>query len=160
MIDDEPACQMSMDILLSDTGYNLISASGGISGLEYLEQHPKEVDLVLLDLMMPDMYGINVLKQIKANKAINNIPIIVQSGTNDNEEIEKAFMLGAIAYIRKPYQKKPNNRRIEGCCRLRFGIIFIYLIFKVDNPIIAKITAMIQNLVTTLDSLHPDFSKW
>ncbi len=105
MIDDESACQMSMDILLTNTGYTLISTFGGISGLQYLKEHREQIDLVLLDLMMPDMYGINVLIEIKKNILLQNIPIVIQSGTNDYQEIEKAFSLGAVAYMRKPYQR-------------------------------------------------------
>jgi two-component system sensor histidine kinase ChiS len=105
MIDDEPTCQMSMDILLSNTGFTLVSAYGGKMGLEYLAKHHKEIDLVLLDLMMPDMYGLNVLSEIKANPEMRDIPVIIQSGTNDSKEIEKSIALGAKAYVRKPYQR-------------------------------------------------------
>lgn len=114
MIDDEPTCQMSMEILLNNTGYSLVSAYGGISGLEYLKQNSKEIDLILLDLMMPDMYGLNVLSEIKADPQMAHIPIIIQSGTNDNKEIEKAFTLGAKAYVRKPYQRKQLLEIING----------------------------------------------
>jgi two-component system, sensor histidine kinase ChiS len=106
MIDDEPSCQMSMDILLSNTGYHLISTYGGVSGLQYLCENYKNIDLVLLDLMMPDMYGVNVLQEIKSNKLLADIPVVIQSGTNDYREIEKTLSLGAQAYIRKPYQRQ------------------------------------------------------
>jgi two-component system, sensor histidine kinase ChiS len=106
MIDDEPTCQMSMDILLSNTGYNLISQYGGISGLAYLEKNPDYIDLILLDLMMPDMYGLNVLTELKANPKLCHIPVVIQSGTNDNKEIERTLSLGAETYVRKPYQRQ------------------------------------------------------
>lgn len=106
MVDDEPTCQMSMDILLSNTNYNLISVYGGVAALQYLTDHPKNIDLIFLDLMMPDMYGLNVLSEIKSRPEISNIPIIIQSGTNDNKEIEKTIALGAKAYVRKPYKRQ------------------------------------------------------
>jgi two-component system sensor histidine kinase ChiS len=106
MIDDEPTCQMSMDILLSNTNYHLISAYGGVAGLEYLSENFQNIDLVFLDLMMPDMYGLNVLTEMKAKPETANMPVIIQSGTNDNKEIEKALALGAQAYVRKPYKKQ------------------------------------------------------
>ncbi len=106
MIDDEPTCQMSMDILLSNTNYKLISVYGGVAALEYLAEHSQNVDLIFLDLMMPDMYGLNVLAEIKARPEICNIPVIIQSGTNDNKEIEKTISLGAKAYVRKPYKRQ------------------------------------------------------
>ncbi len=106
MVDDEPTCQMSMDILLSNTNYNLISVYGGVTALQYLIEHPHHIDLIFLDLMMPDMYGLNVLAEIKARPEICNIPVIIQSGTNDNKEIEKTIALGAKAYVRKPYKRQ------------------------------------------------------
>ena len=106
MIDDESTCQMSMEILFSNTNYKLISKNGGIEGLKYLIENYQQVDLILLDLMMPDMYGLNVLSEIKSNPDLAAIPIIIQSGTNDTKEIERSFKIGATAFIRKPYQRK------------------------------------------------------
>lgn len=106
MIDDEAACQMSMDLLLSGTGYNMVSKYGGVSALEYLRNNSAKVNLIFLDLMMPDMYGINVLKVIKETPELKNIPVIIQSGTNDSREIEKTIQYGADAYIKKPYQRQ------------------------------------------------------
>ena len=106
MIDDEPTCQMSMDILLSNTGYTLVSASGGIEGLKYLENNHRDIDLVLLDLMMPDMYGLNVLSEIMSHPELCKIPVIIQSGTNDHKEIDRSISFGAKAYVRKPYQRQ------------------------------------------------------
>ena len=106
MIDDEPTCQMSMDILLSHTNYSLISEYGGISGLQYLRKNYNKIDIIFLDLMMPDMYGLNVLSEIKASPELRDIPVIIQSGTNDSKEIEKSLALGAHAYVRKPYKRQ------------------------------------------------------
>ena len=115
MIDDELTCQMSMEILLSNTSYVLVSAYGGAEGLEYLKDHYQEIDLVLLDLMMPDMYGLNVLTAIKSNPDFSHIPVIIQSGTNDNKEVEKGFSLGASEYVRKPYQRQQIIDAINSC---------------------------------------------
>ncbi|MFV9874896.1 MAG: ATP-binding protein [Rickettsiales endosymbiont of Dermacentor nuttalli] len=106
IIDDEEACLISMELLLHDTGYNLITAGSGLSGLDYLKHNYDKVNLILLDLMMPDMYGINVLIEIKQNSYTKNIPVIVQTGIYDQREIEKAFSLGIVSYIKKPYQKQ------------------------------------------------------
>ena len=118
MIDDEVTCQMSVEILLSNTNYVLISAYGGAEGLNYLKEHYKEVDLVLLDLMMPDMYGLNVLSEIKSKPELSHIPVIIQSGTNNNKEVEKGFALGASEYVRKPYQRQQIIDAINNCLAL------------------------------------------
>ncbi|AIL65886.2 hypothetical protein NOVO_07750 [Rickettsiales bacterium Ac37b] len=106
IIDDEEACLMSMELLLFGSGYNLHKAVGGYAGLEYLKEHSKEIDLILLDLMMPDIYGLNVLTEIKQDPDFAKIPVILQTGSSDNAEIERAFELGIVTYIKKPYQRQ------------------------------------------------------
>ncbi|AIL65684.1 Sensor histidine kinase [Rickettsiales bacterium Ac37b] len=101
IIDDEDACLMSMELLLFGSGYNLHKAAGGAAGLEYLKEHSKEIDL-----MMPDIYGLNVLAEIKQNPELAKIPIILQTGSSDSAEIERAFTLGIVTYIKKPYQRQ------------------------------------------------------
>ncbi|AIL65834.1 Sensory/regulatory protein RpfC [Rickettsiales bacterium Ac37b] len=106
MIDGEDACLISMELLLHDTNYNLITTKSGLSGLNYLKTYHKSVDIILLDLMMPDIYGINVLTEIKQNPLTKNIPVILQTGIYDQQEIKKAYALGIVSYIKKPYQKQ------------------------------------------------------
>ncbi|AIL65263.1 chemotaxis protein CheY [Rickettsiales bacterium Ac37b] len=113
IIDDEDACLMSMELLLFGSGYNLHKAVGGYAGLEYLKEHFKEIDLILLDLMMPDIYGLNVLAEIKQNPELAKIPVILQTGSSDSAEIERAFTLGIFTYIKKPYQKQNIMYELE-----------------------------------------------
>jgi two-component system sensor histidine kinase ChiS len=55
---------------------------------------------------MPDMYGLNVLAELKQDPDLSSIPVILQSGSSDTNEIEKAYQLGAVAYIKKPYLRQ------------------------------------------------------
>ena len=105
MIDDENSCHMSMNLLLHGTGYKLILASGGVDGLQMLAERYSEIDIILLDLMMPDIYGLNVLSEIKKHSEYDHIKIILQTGSSDMAEIDKAYILGIDGYIKKPYQK-------------------------------------------------------
>jgi len=82
---------------------NEAKANGGIKALEILRQ--EKVDVVFLDLMMPDMYGLNVLQEMKRDPNLSNIPVILQSGTSDEAEIHKAYDMGILSYIKKPYNK-------------------------------------------------------
>jgi two-component system sensor histidine kinase ChiS len=106
MVDDEEACLISMEMLLHGTSYRLIKQSGGHAALDYLKAHPRSVDIIMLDLMMPDMYGLNVLAELKQDPDLSSIPVILQSGSSDTNEIEKAYQLGAVAYIKKPYLRQ------------------------------------------------------
>ncbi|AIL65894.1 Sensor histidine kinase [Rickettsiales bacterium Ac37b] len=121
IIDDEDACLMSMELLLFGSGYNLHKAAGGYAGLEYLKEHFKEIDLILLDLMMPDIYGLNVLAEIKQDPALRKIPVILQTGSSDNAEIERAFTLGIFTYIKKPYQKQNVIAELAQALKVKHG---------------------------------------
>jgi two-component system sensor histidine kinase ChiS len=104
IIDDEEICHFSMETILFGTNYRLAKANGGINGLEYLRNNPN-VDLVMLDLMMPDMYGLNVLAEIRNDPKLAHLRVILQSGTSDFTEVKKAEALGIIKFIKKPYNK-------------------------------------------------------
>jgi CheY-like chemotaxis protein len=56
--------------------------------------------------MMPDIYGLNVLESLKRDPNLSDIPVILQSGTSDYKEIDKAYKMGVVACIPKPYEKK------------------------------------------------------
>jgi two-component system sensor histidine kinase ChiS len=106
MIDDEELVITSMELAFSASNYKFVGALGGVAGLKYLREHESEVDLILLDLMMPDMYGLNVLEKIKQNPKTSNIPVILQTGASDLSEIDKAYRLGIANNIKKPYKAK------------------------------------------------------
>ena len=111
MIDDEESCLTSMELLLLDTNYTLLKASSGPEGIEFLMSNPN-IDIILLDLMMPGMSGIETLIEIKNNPELANIPIILQSGTSEENEIAKAYKLGIVSFIKKPYDKKTVLKHI------------------------------------------------
>ena len=103
-IDDDPTILLISKIMLEDLGYDVITADGGISGIELLKTNV--IDLVLLDLMMTDVYGLDVLKYIKEKEEFKNIPVIMQTGIKDSDEINKAYKLGASYVLLKPYNQK------------------------------------------------------
>jgi two-component system alkaline phosphatase synthesis response regulator PhoP len=103
-IDDDPTILLISEIMLEDLGYDVITADGGVSGIELLKTNI--IDLVLLDLMMTDIYGLDVLKYIKEKEEFKNIPVIIQTGIKDSDEINKAYKLGASYVLLKPYNQK------------------------------------------------------
>jgi two-component system sensor histidine kinase ChiS len=110
VVDDEESCLMSVDLLLRGTGYILLKAKNGHEALEFLNSG-QSIDLIMLDLMMPDMYGLNVLEKI--DPINSKIPVILQSGSSDEQEIKKAFSMGVVDYIRKPYEKNSLLSKIR-----------------------------------------------
>ncbi len=110
-IDDDPTILLISEIMLEDLGYDVITADGGVSGIELLKTNV--IDLVLLDLMIPDIYGLDVLKYIKEKEEFKNIPVIIQTGIKDNDEINTAYKLGAAYVLLKPYNQKDLKDIIE-----------------------------------------------
>jgi two-component system sensor histidine kinase/response regulator len=104
IVDDE---LFNIDYLqqeLEDCNYELITAS---NGREALDQIKKELpDLVLLDLMMPVLDGFAVLRQIKADPDLRDIPVIIVSAANNSRSVVKGIKLGAEDYITKPIDEK------------------------------------------------------
>ena len=103
-IDDDPTILLISEMMLKDLGYDVITADGGVSGIELLKTNI--IDLVLLDLMIPDIYGLDVLKYIKEKEEFKNIPVIIQTGIKDSDEINKAYKLGVAYVLLKPYNQK------------------------------------------------------
>jgi Na+/proline symporter/signal transduction histidine kinase/CheY-like chemotaxis protein len=107
IIDDEETVRMSGSLIIESMGHKVVTMDGGTSALEYLNSGGSEkIDLILLDLMMPDMYGLNVLERLKGNNKLRDIRVVLQTGSEDRKEIDKAYQLGIIAHLHKPYGKK------------------------------------------------------
>ena len=113
--------------LLKDT-YEVKIAKNGTKALEILES-PNEIDLVLLDIEMPDINGYDVCKRIKNNETIKNIPIIFVTGKTSQEDEEYGLNLGAIDYITKPFNKAIVKLRLKN-----------YLDLKMKNDMLEKLS--------------------
>lgn len=101
IVDDEP---FNLEIIveyLSERDYHLMSASDGASALEILAREP--VDLVLLDRMMPGMDGMEVLRRIKADPALQAIPVIMQTAAASPDQVREGLAAGAHYYLTKPF---------------------------------------------------------
>ena len=97
-IDDEKHIRQSLSDYLEDNDYDVITAENGQQGLRFISS--EKPDLVLLDLRMPEMDGIDVLRQGK--KIMPDLPMIVISGANCIGEVVKALHYGAWDYLEKP----------------------------------------------------------
>lgn len=111
--EDDKNIQTLTKIKLSDEGYNVSIASDGEECFEQLEKKP--IDLIILDLMLPKMDGIEVIKQIRESG--NSIPIIIVSAKSDFPDKAKAFTLGADDYMVKPINFNELIFRIKALLR-------------------------------------------
>jgi len=123
---DDDAFNQAMAVAIFDD-YEQISVLEAAQGKEALSLLEKEViDLILLDLMMPEMDGIETLKELKANPEYKDIPVIVV--TSKEEEKRKTYELGANDFISKPYNPEElklrvyNHLKVKKFCELLYDI--------------------------------------
>jgi two-component system response regulator AtoC len=109
VIDDDPGLRKSLSAFLKKNGYEIISGENGEQGLQLLKNN--EVDLVLLDIRMPGMDGITVLKEIKKLSPYLNVIII--TGFATVETAVEAMKEGAVDYITKPFDLYELKDKIE-----------------------------------------------
>ncbi len=101
IVDDVPKnIQMAMNILKNE-GHKMFYAKDGKMALKLTSE--QDFDLILLDIMMPDINGFEVCKKLKSNDNTKNIPIIFLSGKDSTKDIEQAYEVGGIDYVVKPF---------------------------------------------------------
>ncbi len=111
VVDDEKMIRDLVGFRLRDEGYQIVSAQSGKEALARIEkEHP---DLVVLDVMMPDICGIDVCKRIRARGAIAGVKILMLSALGTNQDIEAGIASGADAYMTKPFRSKQLFDKIE-----------------------------------------------
>ena len=103
VVDDEDINLYILERFVRDVGHDVMAFSGGIAAWEYLEQNPHNVDMVILDKMMYDMDGIEVINHMKKHDVLKTIPIIMQSGNAFPDQISAGLASGADLYLVKPY---------------------------------------------------------
>lgn len=100
IVDDVPLNVLLIKKMLSQHSFQLRSASGGQQALDAIADNAPT--LILLDLMMPNIDGFEVIKRLRANPQTENLPIIVLSALNSEQDVTRALELGANDYINKP----------------------------------------------------------
>ncbi|MFQ5453757.1 MAG: PleD family two-component system response regulator [Candidatus Zixiibacteriota bacterium] len=112
VIDDEEIITDLIQNILSKEGYQVHKANDGING----EKLAKELrpDLILMDITMPGMNGYKVTERIKSNPELKDIPVIFLTGKSPNEDGGKAFAVGGVTYMVKPF----TNQQLKDLVRL------------------------------------------
>ncbi|MBN2895942.1 MAG: response regulator [Campylobacterales bacterium] len=111
IIDDMPDMLMMLTHLLQ-SDYTIKAAASGIQALDYLSERPV-IDLILLDVLMPDLDGFEVCRRIKAQEALAHIPLIFITVLESEHDIVKGFEVGAVDYVAKPFEPEVLKARIK-----------------------------------------------
>ncbi len=115
VVDDSKVNQIALKNILS-SDYEVLCASSGIELFDMLEKF--ESKLILLDIIMPDLDGFQVIEKLKASEQYSKIPVIFITGLHDTSSEEKGFSLGAIDYITKPFNEKIVRARVHSYVQL------------------------------------------
>jgi putative two-component system response regulator len=111
IVDDQPINIQILGKRLQLENYSIMAAMNGKIALEMVEE--KKPDLILLDIMMPEMSGFEVCERLKSNPETQTIPIIFITAKTDPEDIVKGFKLGAVDYVSKPFNYAELSARIK-----------------------------------------------
>ena len=98
-VDDSPSLQQMVAFILKKAGFEPLAASNGREGIE--KAKTLKPDLILMDIMMPDISGIQAIKHIKADPQCQHIPILVLSAYGSRKVVDQALEAGAAAFLEK-----------------------------------------------------------
>jgi two-component system phosphate regulon response regulator PhoB len=115
IIEDDSEIQELLSFAMEREGWRLIQAMTGEQGLDLLKK--EKVHCILLDIMLPGMDGLKVLKKIKENEQCRNIPVIMTTARGEEADIITGLELGADDYVVKPYSPKVLIARIRAGLR-------------------------------------------
>jgi CheY-like chemotaxis protein len=111
LVDDNPTNIEVLIQTLKAGHFNISTATNGKTAIEFV--HKFNPDIILMDVLMPEMGGFEVCQRLKANDATRDIPIIFITGQSGVEDIEKGFSLGCVEYITKPFQVDEVYNRVR-----------------------------------------------
>jgi DNA-binding response OmpR family regulator len=118
IVDDEPDNRELLEVVLAWEGFVILSAGSGEKALATVATQP--VDLILLDIMMPEMNGYEVVAKIKGNLASKNIPVMMISALVDCDARMLALTAGADDFLAKPLERAELVSRVRNLLRKRY----------------------------------------
>jgi len=101
VIDDEPEITDIVETFLTESGYNVEVENSARNALEKARQFIP--DVILLDIMMPDVDGYNVCQEIKNDPKLASVPVIFLTGKDRNDDMGRSFKVGGDMFIKKPF---------------------------------------------------------
>ena len=117
VVDDTPANLKLLEEMLQGQGYRVVQFPRGDMALKAAAKNPP--DLILLDIMMPEMDGFEVCRRLKADERLKEIPVLFISALDGTEDKVKAFSGGGLDYVTKPFQEEEVLARVETHLDLR-----------------------------------------
>ncbi len=110
IVDDQRLPRILLSTSLKEVGFIVLEADSGKTAFKLLRERP--VDVVLVDLIMPEMDGFQVLEQMKNDDLLRNIPVLVISASEDMESVTRCIKMGAVDHISKPFDPVLLHARV------------------------------------------------
>lgn len=117
VVDDDAVSRHVLSSALTRAGLEHVTLGSGAGALSYLATH--DAELVLLDLVMPDPDGYEILRVLRESPKTRSLPIVVLTGVDADEEVTRAFTAGADDFVKKPFRADELVARVRGQLRLR-----------------------------------------
>ncbi|HUN15919.1 MAG TPA: response regulator [Saprospiraceae bacterium] len=112
IVDDDPYILMSLDFLMKKNKFEVFVARNGNEALEQIKTN--QPDLILLDIMMPDVDGYEICIKVKSDNKTKDIIIVFMSAKTRDTDIQKGLDLGAALYITKPFSTRDLLEKVIG----------------------------------------------
>ena len=111
VVDDDPYILMSLEFLMKKNGYDVMVARNGTEALALVDMQLPNI--VLLDIMMPDVDGYEICKHIKKSAKLKHTKVVFMSAKTKETDIQKGYDLGAALYIIKPFSTRELAKQIN-----------------------------------------------
>ncbi len=154
VVDDEPTNLRVLYKLLSERGYDVLVAANGTEALNIVAR--ANPDLVLLDLMMPVMDGLEVCRRLRALESVRNLPVIFLTASGDEQSVLDAFAAGATDYVLKPFRADEVCARVD--TQLQVGRLIRELAQKNDE--LAQQNAALEAEMARSNKLSERLDLW
>lgn len=148
VVDDNASNLDIIESIFAHEDLDLFYASSGIHALELLET--LAIDTVLLDVMMPDMDGIEVCRRIKANPKWSCIPVVMVTSLDSKEDLAFCLQTGADDFVKKPVNALELRARVRSMLRIKKQYDDLQDLFKVRSDLTNMIIEDLRNPVTTM----------
>lgn len=157
IVEDDASIQSFLATSLREIGYNTINANNGTTALQLIED--KDIDLVISDVMMPEMDGLELCRQVKNNIHHSHIPIILLTAKGSHETELEGLEAGADAYIMKPFRWKHIAAKVRNLIesretlRLKYAAspnsdISVLATNSTDKQFMEKVVSIIESRIT------------
>jgi len=151
VIDDDYSIRRLIKFTLEKEHYKVITAEDALEGINTLNS--RKIDLIILDIIMPDIDGYEALKVIKSSEQLKEIPVLLLTAKNEIDDMMRGFELGADEYLAKPFELSELLARIRNLLRIKelqnkilqaermaaVGQIALTIRHEINNPLTAVI---------------------